>query len=180
MPDQLNCTGQKPASEILSGLAPQLISSAGYIKVKDTLQLDDDCLSNIYACGEVTDTNVPCPNARSAMRQANTVAKNVVRAINGKSPKHKYKHHWVDTFIKLTLGLVSESHSSKAEQLLTCNQDRSSTFMGDGKTELLFKGQDKDVTLMVHSVWTRMGQTPYDDAYVAVDNSDTKVDGASV
>lgn len=104
---QLNCTGQSPCSELLAGLSPQSISSGGYIRVKPTLQIADEAYSNIYACGDVADTETPCPNARSAMRQAATVAANVLSVVDGRKPERVYRHHWVDTFIKLTLGLVS-------------------------------------------------------------------------
>lgn len=78
--------------------------------MKPTLQITDERYPNIYACGDVTDMpQVPCPNARSAMRQAATVAKNLLRSIDGKKPSREYEHHWADTFIKLTLGLVSNS-----------------------------------------------------------------------
>lgn len=71
------------------------------------MQIADDQLSNIYACGDVALTGVPKPNARSAMHQATVVADNVVLAAMGKMPRHKYKPHWADGVIKLTLGLVS-------------------------------------------------------------------------
>ncbi|KAK9441680.1 Pyridine nucleotide-disulfide oxidoreductase, NAD-binding domain protein [Metarhizium brunneum] len=153
----LNCTGQSPCSELLSSLSPQSISTNGYIKVKPTLQIADDECPNVYACGEVADTETPCPNARSAMRQAATVAKNILSVVDGKQPKHVYRHHWVDTFIKLTLGL-----------------DRSATFIGDGHSDLMFKSRDKDVTLMVKSTWARMGLKPFEDEYDE-DDSGAKV-----
>lgn len=114
---QLNCTGQSPCSELLTSLSPQSISSNGYVKVKPTLQIAGDEFPNVYACGEITDTETPCPNARSAMRQAATVARNVLRVADGKKPKYVYKHHWVDTFIKLTLGLVCSAGLCRCEDL---------------------------------------------------------------
>lgn len=71
------------------------------------MQIADDQLPNIYACGDVAHTGVPKPNARSAMHQAAIVADNLVLAAMGKTPKHKYTPHWADGVIKLTLGLVS-------------------------------------------------------------------------
>lgn len=50
------------------------------------------------------------PNARSAMRQAEVVADNVILATRGKQPRHKYTPQWGDGLIKLTLGLVSSPH----------------------------------------------------------------------
>lgn len=82
------------------------MSDSGYIKVKPTLQLADNRYPNIYSCGDVTDMDVPTPNARSAMQQATVAAENILVAIDGKKPTNVYKHQWPESFIKLTLGLV--------------------------------------------------------------------------
>lgn len=103
---QINCTGQRPLSEVLSNLSPSSISSTGHIKIKPTLQIADDSLPNVYACGDVADTNTPNPNARSAMRQATIVAENILLAVAGQTPRHIYDNAWADGAIKLTLGLV--------------------------------------------------------------------------
>jgi NADH dehydrogenase FAD-containing subunit len=75
--------------------------------VKNTLQIDEASLSNIYACGDVAQTGVRNPNARAAMKQAQYVADNVVLAVQGKEPTKYYTPTWADGVIKLTLGLVS-------------------------------------------------------------------------
>ncbi|TWU75876.1 hypothetical protein ED733_005645 [Metarhizium rileyi] len=155
----LNCTGQSPCSDVLRSLSPQSVSSDGHIQVKPTLQIADDEFPNIYACGDVTDTETPCPNARSAMRQAATVARNVLRVVDGKQPTHVYRHHWVDSFIKLTLGL-----------------DRSATFIGDGHSDLMFRTRENDVTLMIKSTWTRMGLKPFEDDSYSGDANE-KIEG---
>lgn len=82
------------------------MSDSGYIKVKPTLQLADDKYPNIYSCGDVTDMEVPTPNARSAMQQSIVAADNILLAIEGKAPTNVYTHKWPESFIKLTLGLV--------------------------------------------------------------------------
>lgn len=92
---------------MVADLAPAAISPSGHISVKSTLQIDDDSLPNVYACGDAADTNTPNPNARSAMRQAEVVADNILLAIHGKKPRYPYKPQWGDGLIKLTLGLVS-------------------------------------------------------------------------
>lgn len=74
--------------------------------MKPTLQLVDEKFQNIYACGDVIDVGVPTPNARSAMSQALVAVENVMLAIKGKAPTHEYKHNWVESFIKVTLGFV--------------------------------------------------------------------------
>lgn len=102
----VNCTGQKPASGLLGGFAPEAVSESGHILVKPTLQVDAEGLSHIYACGDVANTGVRNPNARSAMKQAMSVADNIALAVKGQKPSLTYAPHWADCLIKLTLGLV--------------------------------------------------------------------------
>ncbi|KAL3954594.1 hypothetical protein ACCO45_010157 [Purpureocillium lilacinum] len=143
---QIDCTGQKPSSQVIESLVPTAISQV----VKETLQIDAAHVPNVYACGDVADTHTPNPNARSAMRQATVVAENVLLVTQGKEPKHKYTNLWADGVIKLTLGL-----------------DRSVTHLGDGKSELLFQGKETDEALMSAMCWSRMGQKPFEDPYMA-------------
>ncbi|TFB07809.1 Apoptosis-inducing factor 2 [Trichoderma ghanense] len=144
----VNCTGQRPLSEVLSNLSPTSISSTGHIKIKPTLQIADDSLPNVYACGDVADTNTPNPNARSAMRQATVVAENILLAVAGKTPRHVYENLWADGAIKLTLGL-----------------DRSVTHLGDGTSEVLFRSKERDEALMSAMCWSRLGAKPFEDEY---------------
>ncbi|KAL7924768.1 hypothetical protein ACQKWADRAFT_285884 [Trichoderma austrokoningii] len=146
----MNCTGQRPLSDVIANLSPNSISSTGHIKVKPSLQVADDSLPNIYICGDVADTNTPNPNARSAMRQGTIVADNILRAVAGKSPSYVYENQWADGVIKLTLGL-----------------DRSVTHLGDGNSELLFASKETDEALMSAMAWSRMGAKPFEDAYAA-------------
>ena len=92
----------------MTELAPGSISPSGHIKVRPTLQIADDTLSNIFVCGDVADTSAHMsnPNARSAMRQAEIVADNVILVTRGKEPRYTYTPQWGDGLIKLTLGLV--------------------------------------------------------------------------
>jgi len=46
-------------------------------------------------------------------------------------------------------------------------QDRSVTHLGDGKSELLFQGKETDEALMSAMCWSRMGQKPFEDPYMA-------------
>ncbi|EEY23156.1 hypothetical protein D7B24_007600 [Verticillium nonalfalfae] len=142
----VSAVGQKPSSGLLKDLAPNAITPSGHIRVKPTMQIDDDALPNIYACGDVIEFGVKNANARAAMKQAMYAADNVTLALRGQPPKHKYKVNFMDGVIKLTLGL-----------------DKSITHFGDGKTELLFHKQETDETLMVADVWRFMGATPYED-----------------
>ncbi|KAI0435576.1 hypothetical protein F4803DRAFT_308805 [Xylaria telfairii] len=145
----VDCTGQQPSSSIISGLSPSSISSSGHIRVKPTLQLADERLPNVYACGDVADTKTPNPNARSAMRQACIVADNIISVAAGGKPRHRYRNTWSDGVIKLTLGL-----------------DQSVTHYGDGKSELLFRSKETDAELMSAMCWSRMGRKPFEDTYI--------------
>lgn len=104
--DQVKCIGQKPNSHILDDISSAAISDSGYIKVLPTLQIADKTHCNIYAIGDVAETNIPMPNARSARQQASIAASNILSSVKGKSPSTFYKYHWMEGFIKLTLGLV--------------------------------------------------------------------------
>ncbi|KAK0384521.1 hypothetical protein NLU13_8607 [Sarocladium strictum] len=142
----VNCTGQKPTSGLMKELSPSSIAETGHIRVKPTLQVADDTLPNVYACGDVADTGVPTPNARSASRQAAVAADNILASIRGRQPSYAYQYSWpVDSFIKLTLGLY-----------------RSTTYMGDGKESVVFRSKEK-IDLMSEFVWQRFGSKPFED-----------------
>ena len=104
---QVNCTGQAPSSSLLAAISPSSITTTNHIKTKPTLQVADNELSNVYACGDVTHVSASNRNSRSAMRQAEVVADNILLAARGGSPHHVYRDHWTDATIKLTLGIVS-------------------------------------------------------------------------
>ncbi|PTB69022.1 FAD/NAD(P)-binding domain-containing protein [Trichoderma citrinoviride] len=155
----INCTGQRPLSEVLSNLSPSSISPTGHIKIKPTLHIADGSLPNVYACGDVAETNTPNPNARSAMRQATVVADNILLAVAGKSPHHVYENLWADGVIKLTLGL-----------------DRSVTNLGDGKSEVLFRSKETDLALMSAMCWRRFGAKPFVDEYMDAHKAEIEAD----
>ncbi|KAI1959269.1 hypothetical protein LOZ58_004540 [Ophidiomyces ophidiicola] len=142
----VNCIGQKPASHVLAQLSPEAISESGHILVKSTLQVADVNLPRVYACGDVALTGLRNDNARTAMHQATVVGDNIVRAATGKEPNIIYRPHWADGLIKLTLGLTE-----------------SVTHFGNGKTELLFSGKEKDLALMAGGAWKNMGVKPFED-----------------
>ncbi|KPM40295.1 hypothetical protein AK830_g6291 [Neonectria ditissima] len=153
----INCTGQKPASDILKDLAPDAITESGHIKVKPTLQLDNDDFPNIYACGDVADTKTPNPNGRSASRQADVAADNVLLAVRGKPPTYLFETNWADGMIKLTLGM-----------------DRSVTHIGDGQKELLWESAEKNEELMAAHCWWNLGVKAYEDDSVPLDMVSTE------
>ncbi|KAJ0328797.1 hypothetical protein COL5a_004582 [Colletotrichum fioriniae] len=142
----VNATGQQPSSQLISDFVPEAIAKSGRIKVKPTMQIDVDSLPHIYVCGDVAEADVTNPNARAAMKQAIYAADNLVLALQSKKPSNIYEHYWADGVIKLTLGL-----------------HKSITAFGIGDTELLFRGKEKEVTLMIERAWTNMGAKPYED-----------------
>lgn len=103
---QINCTGQKPSSGIISTLSPSSIAPTGHIKIKPTLQIADDALPNVFVCGDVADARTENTNALLAVRQAGIAADNILLAVNGQAPRHTFAPSWLDGTIKLTLGLV--------------------------------------------------------------------------
>jgi NADH dehydrogenase FAD-containing subunit len=104
---KVRCTGQKAASDIIAELCPDAVSpSGGFVKVKSSLQIADDRFSNIYAAGDIVASTGP-KNARSAIRQAEFVSNNVLRAIQGQSLTMYHSNMLMEGGIELTLGLVS-------------------------------------------------------------------------
>ncbi|KAM6527807.1 hypothetical protein FALCPG4_008848 [Fusarium falciforme] len=145
----INCVGQKPASDILKTLVPGAITESGHIKVKPTLQIADDAFPNIYACGDVADTKTANPNGRSANRQADVAADNVLQTLRGKKPSYTFTNYWADGIIKLTLGI-----------------DKSVTYLSDGNKQLLWEAEEKDEALMAADCWRKFGATPFEDDYM--------------
>jgi NADH dehydrogenase FAD-containing subunit len=145
----INCTGQKPASGLIEDFAPKTITSSGHIRVKPTLQIDDDSLPNIFVCGDVADTKVANMNSRIAGQQAEIAADNIVLAARGKKPSYTYEPGWAEQVIKLTLGM---GHSI--------------THFGDGKSELLFSHRETDPALMCAGAWRSLGAKPFEDTGV--------------
>ncbi|KAI9035589.1 NAD(P)/FAD-dependent oxidoreductase [Aspergillus affinis] len=154
----INCTGQKPSSDAFLGLSPSILTPSGHIKIKPTLQIADDSLPNVYVCGDVADTKAPNTNAFIATCQGGIVADNILLAVEGKAPRHKYEHMWLDNSIKLTLGL-----------------HRSVMHFGVGLSALNFELKVKE-ELMAAECWTHLGERPYKDA--SMDNSAKETENA--
>ncbi|CAK7243652.1 MAG: hypothetical protein STHCBS139747_005178 [Sporothrix thermara] len=97
------CTGQTPQSGLLAALSPSSINEAGFIKVRDTLQVQDPALDNIFAIGDVADTGAH-KAARPAAKQATVVVQNIQHLLNNE-PLDKYTG--IDPAgIHMTLGLT--------------------------------------------------------------------------
>ncbi|KAL8381589.1 hypothetical protein RB595_005733 [Gaeumannomyces hyphopodioides] len=143
----ISCAGQRPASDVLAGLSPGSISESGHVRVLPTLQVADDSLPNVFACGDVADTGTANPNGRAAVKQAEVVADNILAmAVGGGRPCAEYKAHWADGAIKLTMGL-----------------EKSIVQFGDEKTEFFWHSKDKDVALGVDGAWRHLGAVPFED-----------------
>ncbi|KAI0132142.1 hypothetical protein BJ170DRAFT_232800 [Xylariales sp. AK1849] len=158
----VQCTGQTPASGIMAEFSPTSISGSGHIRVKPTLQILDDSLPRIYACGDVADTGIRNTNARSAIKQAEVAADNIVAAAKGKSPDYHYKPHWADGHVQMTLGL-----------------DRSIMHFADDGSELLFRTKAKGLDPMSKQAWRALGTKPFEDASDFADLADTVHDKIS-
>ncbi|KAL8408898.1 hypothetical protein RB594_007362 [Gaeumannomyces avenae] len=143
----ISCVGQRPASDVLAGLSPGCISESGHVRVLPTLQVADESLPNVFACGDVADTGTANPNGRAAVRQAEVVADNILAmATGGGRPRAEYRAHWADGVIKLTMGL-----------------EKSIMQFGDGKTEFFWHSKEKDVALGIDGAWRHLGAVPFED-----------------
>ncbi|KAL2265092.1 hypothetical protein VTJ83DRAFT_6192 [Remersonia thermophila] len=145
------CTGQIPSSSLVAEIAPQILTPSGRIRVKPTLQIDDDSLPTVFACGDVADINVSNPNAKTSSRQAEVAADNIIQLVRGKEPKHTYEPAWQDEIISLSLGV-----------------GQSITGVWDGRTELLL---EKNMSPMCEKAWKALGCQPFEDTGVYSYNS---------
>lgn len=115
---QIKCVGQRSASELISKLSPSSVSPSGTILVNDHLQIMNIESSNLYALGDVAETDA-LKMGRSASLQAPIVCENIVRSIKGQSLV-KYHSSIIDRSIELTLGLVSGLFALYGLNILTC------------------------------------------------------------
>ncbi|KAF2492127.1 putative disulfide oxidoreductase [Lophium mytilinum] len=137
----INCTGQKPSSGVIAKLAPNAISQSGYVKVRPTLQIEDDELRNVYAAGDVAEAG-GYGNSRSTMEQATVVADNIVLAIKGK-PLTEYQAQWWEGGIDLTLGL-----------------NKSVLHLEDGKRHTQFNKKSADMVAKCVQCWKYFNAGP--------------------
>jgi NADH dehydrogenase FAD-containing subunit len=96
-----------PNSGLLKEFAPDCINSEnGFVKVKPTMQIDDDNVTNIFAAGDVTDHS-DVKTGHFAWMQGLACLTNIRKLINGASQEElePYKSRGVPV-IKLYLGKV--------------------------------------------------------------------------
>lgn len=106
---QIPCTGQRPNSDLLAQIEPDVISnSTGRILVQPTLQLANGkgAQAHSFALGDVAETEGP-KMARAAWYQAEVVRQNILALIKGQKPSTTYVPNMeVEGGLKLTLGKV--------------------------------------------------------------------------
>lgn len=72
----VQCTGTVPLSKPLSYLSPASINDWGFVKVKPTMQIQDEHFPKVFSLGDVADTGAH-KAARPAYEQAPVVEKNI-------------------------------------------------------------------------------------------------------
>lgn len=137
---QVKCIGQKPNSNLLSFS----VSPSGHIQVRPTLQLADPPTNNVYAAGDIIDRDI-IKNGRAAIEQAQIVAKNIVRQIQGKN-LIEYQPQWWERATKLTMGLR-----------------KNLVYMNDGKADMVISMKNKREELDSAMAWRFFGAKPYED-----------------
>lgn len=105
---KIPCTGQSPNSAIVADFAPASVSKETQrVLIKPSLQLQDARFPNIFALGDVAETNGP-KMARAGYFQAEVVSTNILKMIRGNTPTKLYRPMMdVEGAIKLSLGKVS-------------------------------------------------------------------------
>ncbi|PKX97890.1 NAD(P)/FAD-dependent oxidoreductase [Aspergillus novofumigatus IBT 16806] len=102
-------TGQRPNNDLLTSLTPSRSGSLinldnGFIRVRPTLQLQDERFPNIFAVGDIADTGAQ-KAARPGSVQAGVVARNIQALIEGRRAEEEYAPS--PAAIHLTLGMKS-------------------------------------------------------------------------
>lgn len=120
------------------------VSPSGHIQVRPSLQLADPSLGSVYAAGDIIDRDI-IKNGRAAIEQAQIVAQNIVRQIQGKQLV-TYQAQWWEGATKLTMGLK-----------------KNLVYMNDGKTDMIFSMRSKREDLDSAMVWRFFGAKPYED-----------------
>lgn len=100
-------TGQKPNNDLIATLPTSnpegLINPTnGFIRIKPTLQLQDDAYRNIYAVGDIADTGMH-KAARPGAAQAKVVATNILSMLSGGNAAAQFEKS--PRAIHLSLGL---------------------------------------------------------------------------
>lgn len=100
-------TGQKPNNELIDTLPTNnseglINQSNGFLRIRKSLQLQDDAYNNIFAVGDIADTGLH-KAARPGGAQAKVVATNILSMLSGGSPEAQFEKS--ARAIHLSLGL---------------------------------------------------------------------------
>ena len=142
-------TGQTPQSDILATLAPQCIDDQSFIKVRDTLQIQDERYPNIFALGDIAATKAH-KAARPAIKQTEVVAANIQHMLNGKEGKQEQLEKYEVTdpaAIHLTLGI---------EKSVVFRNPRGDGSEGSEEPVIMHKDDGK-FDMGIDGVWAKRG-----------------------
>jgi len=93
------CIGQTPQSDLIRSLSPQSITPQGYVKVKKTLQIDDEEFPNVFVYGDVGQTGAH-KSGRSGWLQAQVAVDNLGHLIAG-TKMEQYVHEPPGIYLSL-------------------------------------------------------------------------------
>lgn len=103
------CIGMTPNSSVLEAFSPKSINEEnGFVKVKPTMQIQDDQFTNIFAAGDVID-HTDVKTGSFAWMQGLAVLTNIRKLINGATQEdlEPYESRGVP-LIKVILGKVGK------------------------------------------------------------------------
>ncbi|KAJ5178992.1 hypothetical protein N7492_002202 [Penicillium capsulatum] len=139
----IQCTGQKPNSDLVRFLGTSAFTASGHLRVKPSLQVADDTFPYIYASGDIIDAG-SIKTARSAIEQSQVVAENIVRVIRGRR-QMEYHQQWWEGMTKITVGL-----------------EKSLVYISDGRVEWVISTRPP-TELDSSMAWKYLGATAYVD-----------------
>ena len=102
-------TGQTPNNGLVKDLPPSsdvslLNPDNGFIRIRPTMQFQDQSYPHLFAVGDIADTGVR-KAARPGAAQAAVVANNIQALIEGRTPEESFPR--IPAAIHITLGMVS-------------------------------------------------------------------------
>ncbi|EAW11770.1 NAD(P)/FAD-dependent oxidoreductase [Aspergillus clavatus NRRL 1] len=159
-------TGQRPNNDLLTSLTPSAPGSLinpqnGFVRVRPTLQLQDELYGNIFAVGDIADTGAQ-KAARPGSVQAGVVARNIQALIEGRDAQETYTPPLAG--IHLTLGIVGlvQSHGCFFFLVLNSYQKLNVIFRNpnpaEGQTEpWINEKTDGREDMGVEGWWQRLG-----------------------
>ncbi|KAJ3033626.1 hypothetical protein HK097_004784 [Rhizophlyctis rosea] len=80
---QIMCVGGKANSALLTTLSPTIVDKCGRVKVKPTMQIEDDRYPNVFAAGDVTNTEDP-NSGGVAWKHGDVIYQNILKMIAAK------------------------------------------------------------------------------------------------